>query len=367
MAKLLKGSTGAPPAVKGDEMPFLDHLEELRRTVIKCVLVLFLFAVLMGFFAFDINAILMWPFDAAVANLGQHIDRPRTASPFAPFMVYFQIIIFGSLFLSLPFILYFLAQFVLPALTRRERGVLIPGVVAAAVLFVSGALMAFFVLMPIMLGVSFRLSEALEISVLYDASRYYSTVTLLTLGVGVSFELPLLVVILIYVGILKPAFLRKYRRHIFVLLVVFSAVVTPPDPVTLLLMAGPLYLLYELAVFVGEKLLKRKLAHEDVEDGDEDGGEYDPDEDPRYKDRDYKRIEDNPEDSYYMSYEEERKYYPEPEYGAGEGTQPAADTQALTDAAENEAGAAPLEPREPGSPSDGGTGAPDETNPEKGK
>ena len=298
---------------KEAEMPFLDHLEEMRITLLKCVLILLLFMALMSVFAFKINEILMWPFDAAVQELGHEVDRPRTNSPFAPFMVYFQIIIFGAIFLALPFVLYFLAKFILPALTKRERKVLLPGLSIATLLFVGGACLAFFVLLPIMLGVSFKLSEALEISVLYDAANYYSTITLVVLGVGISFQLPLLVAILIYVGILKPAFLRKYRRHIFVVLLIFSAIITPPDPVTLVLMSLPLYLLYELAVYIGDKMLQRKLAKEKEEEDAEDEA-FDPENDSRYQEREFKRTDDDIEQNYYLNYEEESKYYPENDY-----------------------------------------------------
>ncbi|MBS1485796.1 MAG: twin-arginine translocase subunit TatC, partial [Opitutales bacterium] len=261
----------------GAEMPFLDHLEELRMTIIKCAIALIIACVIIGAFVVQFNELLMYPYLKAQADYGQDLPLPRVSSMFAPFFAMFNIAIFGGLFIALPFILYFLGQFVLPALSRRERKVLMPGMLAGIALFVLGTCLAFFFILPTGLRVSFELSELMNLGVLFDASSYYSLVVWVPLGTGLAFELPLFIVILIYIGALKVEFLRKYRRVIFVVILVFCAVVTPPDPITLFLLAVPLYALYEIAVFVGDKLHKMKLARggDDDEEEDEDEPESD--------------------------------------------------------------------------------------------
>lgn len=261
----------------GAEMPFLDHLEELRMTIIKCTIALVIACVIIGAFVVQFNELLMYPYLKAQADYGQDLPLPRVSSMFAPFFAMFNIAIFGGLFIALPFILYFLGQFVLPALSRRERKVLMPGMLAGIALFVLGTCLAFFFILPTGLRVSFELSELMNLGVLFDASSYYSLVVWVPLGTGLAFELPLFIVILIYIGALKVEFLRKYRRVIFVVILIFCAVVTPPDPITLFLLAIPLYGLYEIAVFVGDKLHKMKLARggEDEDEEDEDESESD--------------------------------------------------------------------------------------------
>lgn len=251
------------------EMPFLDHLEELRKTIIKCVIVLGIACTVVGLFVVKFNQFLMYPYNKAQADFGQQMPLPRVSSMFSPFFVMFEIAIFGGIFIALPFILYFLMKFVAPALSKRERKVFVPGISSAIVLFVLGACLAFFFMLPTGLRFSFELSKLMDWEVLFDVSNYYSMVVWVPLGTGASFELPLLMVILIYIGLIKVEFLRKHRRIIFVLILIFAALVTPPDPVTLFLLSIPLYTLYELAVFVGDRLRKRKLAKGGFDDDEE--------------------------------------------------------------------------------------------------
>ncbi len=296
------------------EMSFLDHLEDLRMTIMKCVIVLVIMAIIVGVFVFKLNDFLLHPFDVATAGM-ENVERPRVNTPFGPILILFQTALVGSFVLSLPFLLYFVAQFILPALTKRERKVLFPAFLASIILFLFGACMAYFVLAPLMIKFSISIGNTAGWTIMYDIESYYSTICWLILGVGVSFELPLLVTILIYVGLLKPSFLRKHRRVIIVLILIFSAFVTPPDIVSLLVMSIPLYMLYEGSVIVGEILLKRKLAAEKIDEEKEQARErkrreksykykrsastnadddiIDVADDPRYAEREFKRIENS--------------------------------------------------------------------------
>ena len=249
--------------VNEGDMPFLDHLEELRKVIIKSVIALFVACVIIGIFTVQFNEMLMYPFERAQELFGKEVPLPRVGSVFSPFFVMFEISIFGGIFFALPFILYYIGQFIIPALTKRERKVIKPVLCASTLLFTA---LAFFFMLPIGISFSFKISEMMKWEILYDIQNYYSFIVWVPLATGVSFQLPLLIILFIYIGILTPEFLRKNRRVIFVVILIFSAIVTPPDPLTLILLTIPLYMLYEVAVFVGTRLLSGKIQKEKAEE-----------------------------------------------------------------------------------------------------
>ena len=248
------------------DMPFLDHLEELRKVIIKSVIALFVACAVIGVFTVQFNEMLMYPFERAQEIFGKEVPLPRVGSVFSPFFVMFEISIFGGIFFALPFILYYIGQFIIPALTQRERKVIKPVLCASTLLFTAGAALAFFFMLPIGISFSFKISEMMKWEILYDIQNYYSFIVWVPLATGVSFQLPLLIILLIYIGVLTPEFLRKNRRVIFVVILIFSAIVTPPDPLTLILLTIPLYMLYEAAVFIGTRLLSGKIQKEKAEE-----------------------------------------------------------------------------------------------------
>lgn len=242
------------------DMPFLDHLEELRWTILKCVVAVVIACVLVGIFVVPFNDFLMYPFLTAEHNYGQDVPDPRVKSALAPFFVMIEIAFFGGLFIALPFVLYFIGKFISPAFTKKERGVLLPGIFICVALFSTGVLMSFFWMMPIFFEFSFRVCEMFNWEILYDLEAYYSYVVWMPLACGLSFQMPLIMFVLIYLEVLSPEFLRKNWRIIFVVILVASAILTPSDPLTMFLLAIPLYMLYELALLFGTKALKKKIA-----------------------------------------------------------------------------------------------------------
>jgi sec-independent protein translocase protein TatC len=161
--------------------------------------------------------------------------------------------------MSLPFILFFVGQFIAPALTKREMKVLLPTCAAAFVLFLAGARFGYFVLPPSTIKVAYQLNELMHFSVLWTADRYYSLLMWLVLGMGAAFEFPLLIVLAVYLGFIEVATLRKYRRHAYVVIFVIAAIITPtPDPINQALFAVPLIVLYEIAIFVASQLKRRR-------------------------------------------------------------------------------------------------------------
>lgn len=243
-------------------MGFFDHLEDLRWTLIKCVAVLLFFAVLIGLFMRSFNDVLLWPLHTVqAANPTLQFDL-GTTSVMEGFNVVIQMCFLGSIVLSAPFILIFVGQFVSPALTERELKAVLPLCLAALLLFICGALFSYFLLVPSTLRVSVQLNEYFGFVMRWTPGSYYGLLTWLVLGVGASFEFPLLILMLVYMGLMTTATLRKYRRHAIVVLFIIAAIITPtPDPFTQTLFVAPLYVLFELAILAGRRVeRKRELA-----------------------------------------------------------------------------------------------------------
>lgn len=247
-------------------MGFFDHLEELRWTLIKCAVAYGIFAILIGIYLKEFNHVLLWPLDqikAARPNFTLDLKPVGIAEIFG---ITFQVCLLGALAPAAPFMIYFIARFVSPALTKKELRMVVPGGFAALVLFLMGAAFGFFLLVPKTIETALDLNELMGFGVPnWTPGSYYSILSWLVLGVGLGFEFPLLILLLIYLGIMSTAFLKKYRRHAVVVIFILSAVITPTtDIVTMSLFAAPLYVLFELAIIAGGIIEKRKLRNASV-------------------------------------------------------------------------------------------------------
>jgi sec-independent protein translocase protein TatC len=250
---------GPAPADTAKPMGFLDHLEELRLTLLKCALVFAVFVAAIGWFLDDAAALLNWPLEQSRAIYPQLRNDLVTTSPMGVFSVIINVCVIGGVTLSLPFWLFFAGQFVAPALTPRELRVAVPTGLSAMALFLAGAGFSYYFLVPSTIKVSFELNEMLGYTVMWTAENYYSLLMWLVLGVGAAFEFPLLVVLANYVGLVEVATLKKYRRHAIVGFFIVAAIVTPtPDPINQTFLAVPLCLLYELSIWVSVAIGKRK-------------------------------------------------------------------------------------------------------------
>jgi sec-independent protein translocase protein TatC len=240
-------------------MGFLEHLEELRMTLIKCAIVFGVIVTIIAYFMQDFAVVLNWPLEHVRAGYPQLKTDLVTNSPMGIFSVVIDICLTGGLIMSLPFFIYFIGQFITPALSPREMKVVIPTALSAFLLFLVGATFSYFLLVPSTIRVAFELNQMLGYQVLWTADKYYSLLMWLVLGVGASFEFPLLIVLASYLGLIQVATLRKYRRHAIVVFFIIAAVVTPtPDPFTQTIFAVPLILLYELAIWVSAYVGRRR-------------------------------------------------------------------------------------------------------------
>lgn len=253
----------ASDEIAGSEKPmgFLEHLDELRGTLVKCAITFVVFASLIGVFLKEANDVLLWPLNHVRAENAKLILELGTSAPMEGFSVILQMCTMGGLMLSAPFMLFFIGQFVAPALSEKELGAVLPVCGAAMLLFAIGAGFSFFLLVPSTLRVAVEINDLFGFVMRWTPASYYSLLLWLVLGVGAAFEFPLLIVLAVYLGFLTVATLRKYRRHAIVVIFIIAAVVTPtPDPFTQCMMVAPLYVLFELAIIAGARVEKRKRA-----------------------------------------------------------------------------------------------------------
>jgi sec-independent protein translocase protein TatC len=245
----------------GKAMSFWDHLNELRGVLFRSAVAFFIAGGLVFAYFDEFYAVLSWPLNHVLAEFPGLKLQLMTTTPMEVFNVYLQICLVGGLIIASPFILFFLGQFVGPALTEAERRTVLPFVGSGLLLFLSGCTFSFFLLVTSALRVSIQLTTAIGWGFNWTPAAYFSLMTWLVLGVGLSFEFPLVIVLLVHFGLMTTAFLRKYRRHAIVVIFIIAAVVTPTaDPITQGIFAIPLYVLYEIAILAGRRIEKKRAA-----------------------------------------------------------------------------------------------------------
>ena len=243
-------------------MGFLDHLEELRWTLVKCAIVLVGFSILTAVFMTEVRLFLEWPWRRALASSGVELAL-RTDSPMEVYGVMVQICVTPALVAAMPFMLYFLGQFVAPALSAKEKRVVVPTVGVAVGLFLLGAVFSYLLLVPASIEVAIEATKWMGYAMIWTVGSYYSLMTWLVVGMGAVFEFPLVVLALAYLGIVEVKTFRKSRRLVIVICFIVAAIVTPtPDPITQTLVAVPLIALFEIALIVAAIMERRKAKAE---------------------------------------------------------------------------------------------------------
>ncbi|MCU0576010.1 MAG: twin-arginine translocase subunit TatC [Desulfobacterota bacterium] len=236
-----------------DKLPVTDHLEELRRRLIKCLL-----AVLAGFalsysFSKQLFDLLTWPLMQAMPADGKLIYTSLQEA----FITYLKISFFAGIFLAAPVIFYQLWKFVMPGLYANERRYVLPFVIAACAFFLLGASFAFFVAFPF--GFRFFLGFTTErIQALPSMKEYLSLCMSLLLAFGITFELPVVMFFLARMGLVDHLMLKRYRKYAILVIAIVAAVLTPPDILSMTLLGIPLYLLFEVSVVVTYLFGKKK-------------------------------------------------------------------------------------------------------------
>jgi sec-independent protein translocase protein TatC len=200
------------------------------------------------------NQVLGWRIDSNPANsatAGKRNIELVNLSPAGGFVVAFQVGLYGGALLASPFIFYFVAGFVFPALKIRERKYVYRGLIVGIGLFLTGVAFCYFLLMPVALAAAQMYSQWLGFGALqWRAEEYISFVCKFMLGMGLGFELPVVILTLVKIGVIDYRTLAKARRYMIVINLILGAVLTTPEPITQLVMFVPLQLLYEVTVWI---------------------------------------------------------------------------------------------------------------------
>jgi sec-independent protein translocase protein TatC len=241
--------------------PFLDHLEDLRWVIIRMVVTLGI-AMLVAFcFRTQLVHILQGPLKAIDPKLLQSLVSLGVADSMT---ISFQLAFYAGIVIAFPFLIYFAGQFILPALTPQEKKAMLPAVGIGFGLFLGGVVLGYYAVLPAALRFFFRDAKSLDWTPTWTVRDYFSFVTQLCVGFGVAFELPVVVLVLVRLGVLSVALLRRTRAYAFVLIFVAAAFLAPtPDAVSMAMMGAPMYLLYELCIFVAS-ILERKRKREEA-------------------------------------------------------------------------------------------------------
>jgi len=236
--------------------PFLHHLEDLRWTIIRCLAALFVGVVVCAFTARDILRALYKPYIAT----GHDPKNLVNIGVVDPFSIHMEISIFGGLILALPLILYFLGQFLLPALTVREKGFLAPIFAAGTALFVIGVVFCYSFVLEAAIRFFLDYSNYLGFTTLWTAKELIDFEVQMLVGFGLAFEFPLVILVLNLFGIVSSGQLASKRRHAILIFFVAACCIIPSsDPFSLSLLSVPLYVLYEACIWI-TRLLERRRA-----------------------------------------------------------------------------------------------------------
>jgi sec-independent protein translocase protein TatC len=274
----------SPTAEGTNEMPFLEHLEELRWRLLKALGAVFAGALVCFLFSDALFNIMMAPYDEAVSNLENHrssdlvetlkgylatmtgspvqpappIDPDATLpperylqslKPMTTFFVILQVALMGGFMLALPVVFYQFWRFIAPGLLDQEKNLILPVITLSVVCFSLGTALAYGLVLP--LGLQFFLGlDPPGTTSQWAIDEYIGFVIRLILGFGLVFELPVLALFLSRLGILTPEYMRRIRRYAVIGIFVVAAIFTPPDPISQMMMALPIMALYEISIWI---------------------------------------------------------------------------------------------------------------------
>lgn len=249
---------------QGDvEKPFLEHLEDLRTMIVRIAITLVI--AVFGTFVFYKELIqlilqpLVWADVAASRDAAMKLLI--STDPVGPFMTAMNVSMIAAVIVAFPVLLLFLFQFVLPGLKENEKKLIFPAIAIGAGLFLTGVSFSYWVVLPKALKFFWEFGTDMNVTPMWTLNLYITFATRFVLIFGVSFELPILVMVLVKLGILNYSVMKGTRGHAIVGIAIFAAVITPTqDALTLLLMIMPLYALYEVCIWLAYYIDKKDRA-----------------------------------------------------------------------------------------------------------
>lgn len=258
------------------EMSFLEHLGELRGHLVRSVIAIIIGAVIIGYnINWVVDNIILYPTrgefptfniinDFTLEYFGEKSILLPEKFPiqvrklYEQFNVMMSISIFGGILLAFPYIVWELWRFISPALLANEKKYSLIFINGTWMLFLLGALFGYFIILPfaVNFGYFFRISDEIRLS--YDLSDYLSIFLQIIFGMGILFLFPMIVYILTSLGIISPYFMKNYRRHSIVLIMIIAAIITPADVISMFIAAIPLLVLYEICILLSHIIYNRK-------------------------------------------------------------------------------------------------------------
>ena len=226
------------------DMSIIDHLEELRWRILKSLAAIFLMSIITFYFSNNLVDLLINPANQITGEMKLQVLTIQ-----GMFMLKWNLAIIGGFVFSIPVITVQIWKFLSPGLYKKERKILLPLILTAFLCFMLGGMFAYKIILPFSLDFfASMITEGIENN--FSINYYFSFVLALIIGSGILFELPVASFLFSSIGIVTPSFLRKYRREAIMSTVILSAIITPPDPVSLIIMSIPMLILYEVSIFV---------------------------------------------------------------------------------------------------------------------